>query len=150
MLVDRFSTKARGVLALFVIFAIGILSTCTVYAQVAGATLTGTVTDPLGAVIPKVQISITTVATGVTRNVVTDNAGLYNAPNLLPGNYEVTMTVPGFSTQVRSGITLTVGARQVLDVTMRIGEIEQKVQVVEEAPQVQLTSSTIGSQVNAT
>ncbi|HYR85005.1 MAG TPA: TonB-dependent receptor [Terriglobia bacterium] len=150
MLVNRFFTRARCVLSLLVIFATGILSTSAVYAQVAGATLTGTVTDPAGAVIPRVQVSIMDVATGVTRNVVTDNAGLYNAPNLLPGNYEVTITVSGFSTQVRSGITLTVGARQVLDVTMRVGEIEQKIQVVEEAPQVQLTSSTIGSQVNAT
>ena len=105
MLVDRFSTKARGVLALFVIFAVCILSTNAVYAQVAGATLTGTVTDPLGAVIPRVQVSITDVATRVTRNVVTDSAGFYSAPNLLPGNYEITMTVAGFSTQVRSGVT---------------------------------------------
>src|SRR6266446_6412403 len=150
MLVDRFSTKARGVLVLFVIFAICILSTNAVYAQVAGATLTGTVTDPLGAVIPRVQVSITDVATRVTRNVVTDSAGFYSAPNLLPGNYEITMTVAGFSTQVRSGVTLTVGARQVLDITMSVGTIEQKVLVVEEAPLVQLASSAISNEVNAT
>ena len=150
MLVDRFSTKARGVLALFVIFAVCILSTNAVYAQVAGATLTGTVTDPLGAVIPRVQVSITDVATRVTRNVVTDSAGFYSAPNLLPGNYEITMTVAGFSTQVRSGVTLTVGARQVLDITMSVGTIEQKVLVVEEAPLVQLASSAISNEVNAT
>ena len=150
MLVDRFSTKARGVLVLFVIFAICILSTNAVYAQVAGATLTGTVTDPLGAVIPRVQVSITDVATRVTRNVVTDNAGFYSAPNLLPGNYEITMTASGFSTQVRSGVTLTVGARQVLDITMSVGTIEQKVLVVEEAPLVQLASSAISNEVNAT
>src|SRR2546428_1176399 len=150
MLVDRFPTKARGVLALFVIFAVCILSTSAVYAQVAGATLTGTVTDPLGAVIPRVQVSITDVATRVTRNVVTDSAGFYSAPNLLPGNYEITMTASGFSTQVRSGVTLTVGARQVLDITMSIGAIEQKVLVVEEAPLVQLASSAISNEVNAT
>ena len=79
-----------------------------------------------------------------------DNAGFYSAPNLLPGNYEITMTASGFSTQVRSGVTLTVGARQVLDITMSVGTIEQKVLVVEEAPLVQLASSAISNEVNAT
>jgi outer membrane receptor protein involved in Fe transport len=150
MLVSGFSTKVPVRFALFMILATNIVWTSTAYAQVAGATLTGTVTDPSGAVIPRAQVFINDVATGVTRNMVTDNAGFYTAPNLLPATYEVTITAPGFGTQVRTGITLTVGAQQVLDITMRVGEFAEKVQVTEEAPMVQLASSTISGEVNAT
>jgi protocatechuate 3,4-dioxygenase beta subunit len=60
-----------------------------VRAQVAGGTLTGTVTDSSGAAIPGAKITIRDVATGIAREISTDAAGLYSAPNLLPGSYEV-------------------------------------------------------------
>jgi hypothetical protein len=110
------------------------------YAQVAGATLTGTVRDSSGAVIPGAQVSITDVATGVIRSVSSAGAGLYTAPNLLPGK-DVRISATGFTTQVRKGITLTVGAEQLLDVTMRVGQVSQTVEVTTEAPTVQLTST---------
>src|SRR5438552_3653876 len=144
-----FSRKVRGSFVLFMIWA-SILVTDHAYAQVAGATLTGTVTDPSGAVIPGAQVFINDAATGVIRNIVTDNAGFYSAPNLLPATYEVTITARGFATQVRSGIRLAVGAQQVLDVTMRVGESAERVQVTEEAPLVQLATSAISAEVNAT
>src|SRR6267154_6891177 len=99
----------------FLIVAISILGAGQAYAQVAGATLTGTVKDSSGAFIPSAQIIITDVATGVTRTVTADGAGLYAAPNLLPGTYEIRVTATGFSTEVQKGVTLTVGAQQVLD-----------------------------------
>src|SRR6202521_3990929 len=74
----------------------------TVYAQVAGATLSGTVTDQSGGVVPKAGISIRNIATGVTRNSTTDPAGFYSAPNLLPGTYEVTASAPGFSSEAQT------------------------------------------------
>src|ERR1700737_3754650 len=99
------------------------------YAQVAGAMLTGTVTDSTRAAIPKAKVTITDVATGVVRTVETENAGTYIAPNLLPGTYDVSVTAPGFSTEVQSGITLTVGAKQILDIAMTIGQLSQTVNV---------------------
>src|SRR6266850_216433 len=121
-----------------------------IYAQVAGATLTGTVKDSSGAVIPNAQVAITDVATGVTRTVSPGSAGLYTAPNLLPGTYEVRVTATGFRTAVQKGITLTVGAQQVLDITMQVGQMNQTVEVTTEAPTVELTSSTLSAVVNAT
>lgn len=143
-----FPEKFGFVLTVFL--AIFIHLTGQAYAQVAGATLTGTVTDSSGAVIPKAQVTVTDVATGVSRRIATDNAGFYAAPNLLPGNYQVSVTAPGFSTGVRSGITLTVGAQQALDFTMQVGQVTETVQVTGEAPLVQLTSSTLSGEVNAT
>src|SRR4029077_3786432 len=119
-------------------------------AQVSGATLTGTIRDSSGAFIPGAQVLITDVATGVTRTVSADGAGLYAAPNLLPGTYEIRVTATGFSTEVQKGITLTVGAQQALDFTMRVGQISQTVEVNTEAPTVELTSSELGATVNST
>jgi hypothetical protein len=119
-------------------------------AQVAGATLSGTVTDTSGAIIPNAEISIKNVATGVTRNLRADTAGFYTAPNLLPGTYEVTVSAPSFSTQLRTGVTLSVGAQQVLNLTLQVGQVTQKIQVTGEAPAVQLATSSIGAVVNST
>ncbi len=127
-----------------------LLTSIRAYAQVSGATLTGTVSDASGAVIPNAQVSVKNVATGEVRAVTTDAAGFYTAPNLLPDKYEVTVTAPGFSTEVRSGITLTVGAQQVLNITMQVGQVSQKVEVTGEAPAVQLANSTIGGVVSET
>jgi hypothetical protein len=141
---------ARGGLPLFVTFVMILLVPVRIYPQVVGATLSGTVTDQSGAVIPNTQISITNVATGVTRTVATDAAGFYTAPNLLPGTYELTATASGFSTEVQTGIMLTVGAQQVLNFILQVGRITEKVQVASEAPTVQLATSSISAVVNST
>jgi len=118
--------------------------------QVTGGTLSGTVRDTSGAVISNANLSIQNLETGVTRSVTSDAAGFYTAPNLLPGTYEVTVKAQGFSTQLQKGIALTVGAQQELDFAMRVGSVTEAVQVTGEAPIVQLTSSTVGGEVNAT
>src|SRR6202521_1876669 len=142
--------KIRGGLPLFVTFVIILLVSGRIYPQVAGGTLSGTVTDQSGAVIPTTQISIKNTATGITRTVTTDPAGLYTAPNLLPGTYEITATASGFTTEVQTGVTLTVGAQQVLNLTMHVGTVSERVQVTGEAPAVQLATSTLSAVVNST
>ena len=107
-------------------------------AQVSGATLSGTITDPSGAAIAGAKVSIANRATGENREVTTNAAGFYAAPNLLPGLYEVTASASGFSTAKQSDLTLTVGAEQVLNLGLKIGQASQTVVVTEAAPQVQL------------
>jgi outer membrane receptor protein involved in Fe transport len=135
---------------ILVAVAVSLAVTGQAYAQVAGATLTGTVKDASGAFIPNAQVFISDVATGVTRTVSVDAAGFYAAPNLLPGTYEIRVTATGFSTAVQKGVTLTVGAQQVLDFSMRVGQMSQIVEVTTEAPTVELTSSELGATVNST
>jgi outer membrane receptor protein involved in Fe transport len=120
------------------------------FAQVAGATLSGRVTDPSDAVIPGAQVTIKDVGKGITRITTADTAGIYTAPNLLPGNYDLTCSAPGFATEVRTRITLTVGAQQVLDIAMRVGQASQVVAVTGEAPAVELASSTVSAVINDT
>jgi hypothetical protein len=135
---------------LFTILCITCLCTFQARAQVSGATLSGTVTDSSGAVIPNTKVSITDASTGVTRDVISDSAGLYTAPNLLPGTYEIRATAAGFSTQVQKGITLTVGAQQALDIKMQVGQLSATVEVTTTANTVELTSSTLSAVVNDT
>ena len=119
-------------------------------AQVTGATLSGTITDPAGRVIPDAQISIKNEATGVTTNVVTNSNGIYTAGNLLPAEYEVAISAPGFNSEERSGIILTVGGQQVFNLALKVGSSKITVDVSTEAPAIQLTSSDISAVVNAT
>jgi hypothetical protein len=151
MLVKVFRKQDSTVLGVFLIFVIAALLTCVPrsYAQVVGATLSGTVTDASGAALPNAQVSMRNTATGVTRAVTADAAGFYAAANLQPGNYEVRFSAPGFTTEVNSGVTLTVGAQQVLNVSLRVGQISQEVTVTTEAPTVQLASSSLNAVVEA-
>src|SRR5438876_10638626 len=93
-------------------------------AQVAGATVTGTVTDPSGGVIANAQIAAKNGATSLVTTTTSNSDGFYNLPNLLPGDYQFTVTAPGFTTKVLS-ITLTVGAKRSLDVGMAVGQSQQ-------------------------
>jgi hypothetical protein len=119
-------------------------------AQVVGATLSGTVKDASGAAIPSAKVSVKNIATGITREVDADSAGFYTVPNLAPGNYDVSFSAQGFGTQTASGITLTVGAQQVANATLTIGQVSQKVVVSVEAPIVELASSAISGEISAT
>jgi Carboxypeptidase regulatory-like domain/TonB dependent receptor/TonB-dependent Receptor Plug Domain len=136
-----------NVFVIFLTIVLCVLLPLRAHAQVSGATLTGTVSDSTGAVIPNVQISIKNEGTGEVRAVTVDSAGFYSAPNLLPGKYDVTATAMGFATTVQNGVVLTVGAQQLLNIKMKVGQVAEKVEVTDEAPSVQLTNSTVAGVV---
>ena len=112
-------------------------------AQIVGATLSGTVSDPTGAVIPNANVTIRNLATGIVAEVSTNSSGLYNAPNLLPGDYEVTATAAGLTSRQRSQLKLTVGERQILNLSMRVGDAAAAIDVNSEAAPVELGNASI-------
>ncbi len=141
--------NTRSGLIFALIFALVFLASIPMYSQVVGGTILGTITDPTGAAIPSTKVVIKNVATGVITTVTTNAQGIYNAPNLLPGTYEATISAAGFESVVQSGIALAVGGQQVLNVTMKVGEVTQRVEVSEIAPDVQLASSTISGVIDS-
>jgi outer membrane receptor protein involved in Fe transport len=149
MTVKELEQIARG-LVVCVALTLVVLASHPVRAQVAGANLSGTVTDASGAAVPNASISIKNTATGIARDITTDSDGFYSAPNLLPGIYDITVSAPGFSTSVQTGLTLTVGASQGLNIPLKIGRASEQVVVTAAAPVVQLTSSTLSAEVDST
>ncbi len=123
-----------AVLTLFCGFAV---------AQETTATISGTVKDESGAVIPGAAVEVKNVATAATRSVETDAQGRYTVTQLAPGSYEIQATLSGFQTYVRSGIALTVGRYAVVDMELKVGAVTQRVEVTGEAPLVETTNAAI-------
>jgi len=137
------------VCVLALILTLGFITCTAVYSQIVGGTLSGTITDASGAAVPNATVAIKNGATGVITNAASNAQGLYNAPNLLPGTYEVTVTAAGFDTTVISNVVLAVGAQQVLNFSMKVGTVSERVQVSEIAPDVQLASATISGVIDS-
>ncbi len=114
-------------------------------AQSSGGSLSGTVSDPSGAVLAGADVTIEKLDTHETRRIASSSSGLYSAPNLTPGTYRLTVSKAGFSTLTRTGIEIEVGASVVVDVPMTIGASEQKVEVTGEASVIEAASSSIGA-----
>lgn len=138
--------KSNFIRLILGVWVVSLIFGAPLRAQVAGATITGTVTDATGGVIANAQISAKNTATAIVTTSTTNSDGLYSVTNLIPGEYQVTVSAPGFTTKVLT-ITLTVGAQRALDVGMAVGQSRQTVQVTEEAPTIQLATATISGVV---
>ena len=95
--------------------------------------LRGTVTDPTGAVIPGVKVSVLNTETGVTTELTTNDAGIYDSVSIRIGKYRITFSKEGFGKLVRDGVTLDVGVLSV-DAQLTVGAAQQQVEVTAEAP----------------
>jgi hypothetical protein len=106
----------RLLLALAILPSALILDSLVV-AQVPGATLSGTVKDRTGSVVPKAKITVKNAATGQSTETETDFAGHYTVPNLPPGDYELSISAEGYSTNVKA-VTVVSGSGNTADVTL--------------------------------
>src|SRR5262245_61361706 len=95
-------------------------------AQAANGVIEGTVTDGAGAVVPNAKVKVVNLDTGLEREATTNDKGLYRAPLLPVGNYQVTVTQAGFNTFVQSGITLSAGQAATVDVAPKNGAANQE------------------------
>src|SRR5581483_4752593 len=101
-------------------------------AQVNLGRIDGTITDQSGAAIVGATVTVTDVARGVSRNLTTDTAGAYSAPNLTPGSYTVHTEYAGFKAVNRQDIVVEVGQDIRVDISMQPGEQTQTVTVTGE------------------
>jgi hypothetical protein len=113
-------------------------------AQSDRATMTGTVTDTSGAVIPGVAVIATNVDTKVETPGTTNDIGLFRILNLQVGHYSLSFRKDGFQTLDRTGITLTISQVAEIDVTMKVGAVAQTVEVNAQAPVLQSQTSDTG------
>lgn len=138
-------TGARTLLALTVVF---VCLSVSASAQDT-ATIVGTVTDSSGAVIPAVKVSVSNPARGFVRDVESNSSGEYTAARIPIGNYVITAESKGFEKLVRSGISLSAGQTQRVDLSMTVGLLSQEVQVTGNAPQVETESPTLSTVVTS-
>lgn len=124
------------------------LSTPT-FAQSTYATVTGTVADPSGAVLPGVSVTATNNATGVTSTVISNEAGAYNVTTLLPGTYTVSAELPGFQKSTYTEVTLGNRDQVRLNFTLKVATQAQSVEVTVAADTLLATSSSSVGEVLA-
>ncbi len=117
------------------------------WGQQGRGTISGSVSDAQGAAVPGVAIGIRNVGTNSVFRTATNDTGFYTAPGLAVGEYEVTAELAGFKKTVRSGIILEVDQKAAVNLTIEVGEVTERIQVVGEAPLVDSSSATVGKVV---
>jgi hypothetical protein len=130
----------------FVVLLLVSVSAC--FAQ-STATLSGVVTDPSGAVVPGAQVTVHSLATGLDRQLVTDNAGLYVAPSLVPGDYQVQVKASGFSQYTVQNVTLEVDQRVTVNIPLALSTAGETVQVESTASQIETQTITVGQVIGS-
>ena len=117
----------------------------TLLAQTNTAEIIGTVQDESGAILPGVVVTTTHISSKFTVERVTDQQGAFLLPSLPVGEQVITAEFPGFKRLVREGISLTVGQRIRLDLTLEVGAITENITVTGSAPLLQNTTAEISS-----
>src|ERR1700722_20375589 len=113
-------------------------------AQNAHGSITGQVTDPSGAVIPKAAVTVTNTDTGAIAHVVTSNGGFYTAPELPSGPYKVAVDATGFKSFVRDGIQLDAQQNATINIKLAVGQTTETVNVSSDAPLIDMADASTG------
>lgn len=117
-------------------------------AQSTGGRILGRVSDPSGAVVANVKVTLVNEANGTQRSVTTNESGDYSFVEVPPGTYHTEYELSGFKKNVRRGITLDVNQVVTLNMVLQLGEAREVVDVTSEAPLVDTTTTQLGAVVN--
>jgi len=139
--------------ALWAFYAAVVIALCAAFSAAPAhaqgyGTISGTVTDPSGAVIPSASVIATEVQTGNATSTTSARDGRYVFPTLLPSGYSVSVTAPGFETYAQKGIVLEADQALTVNIVLKIGSQAQTVSVSADAPQVDLTTGTLSQVIN--
>src|SRR5713101_1630772 len=133
---SSFSLKAAGIAML--------LFCRPLFSQGNAGRILGSITDQSGGVMAGATVTVTDVQRGISRPLTTDQAGEYNAPNLIPSTYTVRAQSSGFRTVERQNILLEVGQEIQVDLKLQPGAMAETITVTEAAPMVETTNATLG------
>lgn len=117
------------------------------FAQGPVGTLTGTITDPAGALIPGATVVAVNHSTQVETKTTTTSSGDYTLPYLPAGDYTIRVTAPGFKTTTEQNVTLRVAQTLHVEITMQIGSVNEQVVVTDQPPALEADSAEIGHHI---
>src|SRR6266545_6546910 len=127
---------------LVVLALISLLSTTRAAAQSKNTCeISGTVTDPSGAIVPGAKITVTSTGTGAVKETIANDRGEYRVVLLPPGTYDVRAENTGFVTQTKKDVAVTVGQTTVIDFQLAVGAATQLVEVTVQTPLVETERS---------
>src|SRR5918999_1343575 len=114
-------------------------------AQSTSASISGRVADEQQASIPNAAVTARHVETNTSRTAQTNEEGRYRFESLPVGSYEVTVEAPGFAKYVQSGITLLLNQSAVVDVSLKVGSVQEVITVTENASLLNTTTAEVGT-----
>jgi hypothetical protein len=138
----------RGVLVVCAAIAAA-LPAAPVHAQILYGSIVGTVTDAQGANVPGATVTITSRATNLTRDTVTDGQGNYSLTNVLPGAYDVKISLTGFREVIRTDVPVTIGQISRVDVALQVGALTETITVQSAAELLQTDKADVSTEINA-
>lgn len=141
----RFSVIHSALIGLLISL---ILVSSAAVAQEARGTITGRVTDSSKAVVPGATVIVSDLARGASVTLTTNAEGLFRAPYLVPGSYQITAEAPGFKKYVRSGVTLQMNETRDLEIGLEVGGGSEVVSVVADVPLLQTSEASMGQIVD--
>ncbi len=141
------SLRARWI-PLYLMIGICLLFPTLLAAQGATGRILGRVSDPTGAVLSGVKITLTNQATGVSRDAQTNDSGDYSFVNVVPATYQATFELKGFKKNQQKDLILDVNQVMTLNSVLQIGGTQEVVDVTSEAPQIDTTSTQLGAVIN--
>src|SRR6266498_302078 len=121
------------------------LSSSLVLAQIGSATLTGRVTDPSGAVVPGVSITVVQNGTNFEFSALTNAEGIYRVQSLQPGAYRITFEISGFKRVVHEGVELRVGDTVPVDIVLQIGAASDSIEITAQTQMLETETSATGA-----
>ncbi|MBL8219441.1 MAG: carboxypeptidase regulatory-like domain-containing protein, partial [Bryobacterales bacterium] len=131
------------------LFCLTMLLCTAAWGQERFGEINGTATDPSGAVIPNVTVTVTNKGTGRVFQTQTGSDGRYVARNLEPGRYSVKFEMQGFAAHEAADVSLLLGRTLTVNAPMSVARAEQAVQVTEAAPLIDTTNTTIAQNITA-
>ncbi len=144
---NQIMKKKFGLYVVLVLLGVGLLSGVSAQTSTVGS-ISGTVRDPQGGAIPKVEVTIVEETTGQTRTARTDDDGSYSAQSLPAGRYTVSVAPQGFKNTVATGIEVHVSDRVVLDLNLEVGQVSEVVTITGAAQLVETESGKVSSLIS--
>ncbi|MGC2550225.1 MAG: TonB-dependent receptor [Candidatus Sulfotelmatobacter sp.] len=136
----------------FVSFSVAVILVCgsvaPLRAQYTTARLSGIVSDATGAVVPGAKVTVQDVGTGYSQTTTSTDAGQYLFPSLPVGNYDIKVSMGGYTSYVQKGIVLSLGQAASQNVQLQVGRVEQQVVVTANSSLVTTDSATVGQLIN--